>query len=98
MSLSERIDFVNKVQHQGFLKFILEKDKRIGSFFSKVKKPDKLALKMYVLLFSFPSDNYSEESKNLLKCFIEVLNQIGRASLQYVECSNPNVVEIREVR
>ena len=49
-------------------------------------------------LFSFPSDTTSPEAKTLLKRFVEQLNLLGRARLQYVECSNQPVVEIRETR
>lgn len=98
MTVTEKIDFTGKVQHQGFFKYLLDSNPRIKDFFSKVKKSDKPTLKMYVSVFSFPSDNYTEEAKNLLKCFVEVLNQVGRANLQYIECSNPNTIEIREVR
>jgi hypothetical protein len=100
MPLSDRIDFVEKVQYQhpGFYNYLIAKDRRIKEYLKKVKSYKKAPIKMYVLVFSFPSDNYSKEAKSLLKCFVETLNQIGRTSLQYVECTNPNVVEIREVR
>ena len=54
--------------------------------------------KLYVTLFQFSPKNYSVESKNLLKCFVENLNTLGRSNLQYIECTNPPMIEIREIR
>jgi len=97
MDFSSRVDFVKKVKHSGFLNYLFEIDPKIKKYFSLIKKnPTKM--KMYVTIYSFPSDTYSEESKNLLRSFIENLSMVGRADLQYIECHNPNIIEIREVR
>jgi hypothetical protein len=97
MTLPQRIDFTKKVHHKGFRAYILLKDKDLKNYFSKVKQ-QPVGMPIYVTLFSFPSDNYSVEAKNLLKLFIGVLNDVGRARLQYVEYNEPKTVEIREVR
>ena len=99
MTLPERIDFTKKVHHKGFRSYIFDLDKKIDAYFKKVKdKPTTADMAIYVTLFSFPADNYSTEAKSLLKCFIDVLNDLGRARLQYIECNEPKTVEVREVR
>jgi hypothetical protein len=98
MTFPERVDFTRKVQHEGFFSYILESDKKLKEYFSKMNHVNPERVKLYVTVFSFPSDSYSEESKNLLKTFVNSLNMTGRARLQYVQCSEPNVIEIREVR
>jgi len=101
LSISERISFVQKIQHEGFREYVLSIDPRTKKFFSHLDETPKKStkFKLYVTLFQIQSKNYSKESKNLLRCFVESLNTLGRANLQYVECLSPEAtVEIREVR
>lgn len=99
MNKSERIDFAKKVKHPGFFDYIMQKDSSIKDYLSHMKnKLKKNQLKLYVTLFQFSSETHSEDAKTLLKGFIDVLNSFGRANLQYVECTNPDMIEIREVR
>lgn len=98
MNFSDRVSFVSRVQHKGFFDYILDSDKKLKEYFSKMKHATPNGLRLYVTIFSIPADSYSEESKNLLKTFVETLNMVGRAKLQYVKCSDPNMIEIREVR
>jgi hypothetical protein len=98
MAFSDRVNFVKKIQHDKFRGFVLNLDPKLKKYFSVLKPKPPLKIKLYVTLFQFPAENYSTEAKNLLKGFIEILNTFGRANLQYVECTNPSVVEIREVR
>lgn len=96
MTFTERVDFIQRVKHKGFYDYLLEKDPKLKNYFSKVKKEDPM--KLYITVFSFPSGTYSEEAKGLLRCFVDTLNSIGRAQLQFIECKNPDVIEIREMR
>lgn len=101
LSSSERISFVQKIQHEGFKEYVLSIDPRTRKFFSHLDETPKKStkFKLYVTLFQIQSKNYSKESKNLLRCFVESLNTLGRANLQYVECLSPEAtIEIREVR
>lgn len=95
----KRVDFVKQIQHDSFREYVLGLDPKLKSFFDSVKENKKdIGMKLYVSLFSFPSDTTSTEAKTLLKKFIDQLNLLGRSKLQYVECSSPPIVEIREVR
>lgn len=99
MSHSDRVEFAQKVQHEQFKEYLYKLDPKIKDFISKnnsKKIPTKF--KLYVTLFQFSPKNYSVESKNLLKCFVENLNTLGRSNLQYIECTNPPMIEIREIR
>ena len=101
MSFPQKVDFTKKVYHKGFREYICAQDKKIDNFFLQAKDKSGGATNMpiYVTLFSFPSDNYSVEAKGLLKMFVGILNDVGRAKLQYVEYNEPTrTVEIREVR
>jgi len=98
MSFSDKVSFVSRVQHKGFFNYILDSDKKLKEYFSKIKHTAPNGLKLYVTIFSIQADSYSEESKNLLRTFVETLNMVGRAKLQYIKCSDPDVIEIREVR
>lgn len=98
MTYSERIDFTLKVQHEGFLNYILNSDKKLKGYFSNLKEKKDSRLKLYITLFSINSDEYTEESKKLLKDFVKSLNKLGRAKLQVIECTDPNVLEVREIR
>lgn len=97
MTLPERIDFVKKISHEEFKSYVLKQDPDLAKYMKRIK-PDSKKMSLYVSLFSFPSDTTSEEAKQLLKSFVDSLNQLGRARLQYMECTDPPVVEIREVR
>jgi hypothetical protein len=97
MDKAERLDFVGKIHHPGFRSYVLEKEPELKKYFSS-KRSSINKMKLYVTLFQFPAENYSEEAKALLRCFVENLNSLGRSNLQFVECSNPHVIEIREVR
>jgi hypothetical protein len=97
MSFSERVEFVRRIQQDKFRTYVFNLDSKLKKYFSDLK-PRAPKVKMYVTVFQFPTNSYSVESKHLLKAFVEVLNTYGRANLQYVECTKPNVVEIREVR
>lgn len=98
MTYSERIDFTLKVQHEGFLNFILDSDKKLKVYFSNLKEKKDSRLKLYITLFSINSDQYSTEAKDLLKDFVKSLNKLGRAKLQVIECTDPDVLEVREIR
>jgi hypothetical protein len=99
MTRSERIDFVKKIQHKGFYAYVLSLDNDLAEYIKSTKKNvSKQSLSLYVNLFSFPSKSASDESKALLKSFVESLNMLGRARLEYVELVDPPVVEVREVR
>jgi len=97
MTLSQQIDFTKKVHHKGFQEFILSKNPQIKTYFSKVRGAP-VRMPIYVTLFSFPSDNYTAEARGLLKTFVHILNDVGRARLQYLEYNEPPTVEIREIR
>jgi hypothetical protein len=97
-TFSEKMDFTIKVQHKGFLNFILDSDKKIKEYYSRLEEKRDPKLKLYITLFSIPAKKYSNESKNLLKEFVDSLNQLGRAKLQFLECTNPEMIEIREIR
>lgn len=99
MILPERIDFAKKIQHKGFLTYVLSLDESLAEYLKKLKtKEKKQGINLYVSLFSIPSKSTSEESKALLKSFVDSLNMLGRARLEYVELVDPPVIEIREVR
>ncbi len=98
MTFSDRVDFMLKVQHEGFLKYILDKDAKLKKYYEGLRKKTDPKLKIYITLFSFDSKSYSKQSKDLIRNFVATLNNLGRAKLQYVECTNPDMVEIREVR
>jgi hypothetical protein len=97
-TFSEKIDFTIKVQHKGFLNFILDSDKKIKEYYSKLVDKRDPKLKLYITLFTVPAGRYCLESKELLRSFVDALNQLGRAKLQYLECTNPDMIEIREIR
>lgn len=98
LSFSEKVDYTIKVQHEGFREFILDSDKKLKDYFSKLTEKKDHRLKLYITLFSIPADKYSEESKALLKEFVGTLNSLGRVRLQFMECKNPDIIEIREIR
>jgi hypothetical protein len=98
MTKSERIEFVQRIKHLKFKEYVMSLDPSLKNFFSKLKAERSVKFKLYVTLFQFPADSHSEESKSLLKCFVNNLNTLGRANLEFVECTNPSVIEIREVR
>lgn len=98
MDLPKRIKFAQRIQHKGFRKYVLEKDPRLKEKLPYLERQSPIKYDIYVTLFTFPSENYSEEAKNLLKVFIETLNQFGRAKLQWTELSDPPKIEIRETR
>jgi hypothetical protein len=100
MTFSDRISFAKKIQHEGFKNYVLMIDNKIKKYFNKKEeiKEGKAVMRMYTTLFSFPSNNYDDKAKELFKKFIKSINAYGRANLQYVECKNPNIVEIRESR
>ena len=64
----------------------------------KLETKKDTRLKLYITLFVISGDAYDDQAKELLKTFINTLNKLGRAKLQYVECTNPSVIEIREMR
>jgi len=76
---------------------VLNLDQNLKNYFSLMKNVSSTKMKLYVTLFQAPA-SCSEEAKNLLRCFVENLNSFGRARLQFVECKEPNVIEIREMR
>ena len=98
MTFGERIDFVKKVQLEKFRVYVLDLDPKLKRYFSNLKPKAIERQKFYTTIFKFPSDNYSIECKNLIKHLVEHLNNFGRANLQCVECTNPNVFEIRVVK
>jgi hypothetical protein len=98
MTFGERVDFIKKVQLEKFRVYVLDLDPKLKKYFSKLKPRAIERQKFYTTIFKFPSDNYSIECKNLIKHLIEHLNNFGRANLQCIECTNPNVFEIREVK
>jgi hypothetical protein len=98
MVFGERVDFVKKVQLEKFRVYVLDLDPKLKKYFSNLKPRAIERQKFYTTIFKFPSDNYSIECKNLIKHLVGHLNNFGRASLQCIECTNPNVFEIREVK
>jgi hypothetical protein len=96
MSRADRIEFIKKIQHEGFRSYVLELDPSLKNYFSLIRNKSE-KMKLYVTLFQIPA-SCSEEAKSILKCFVENLNSFGRASLQFVECKEPNVIEIREMK
>jgi hypothetical protein len=98
LSFSEKVDYTLKVQHGGFREFILDSDKKLKDYFAKLTEKKDHRLRLYITLFSIPADKYTEESKELLKTFVNTLNSLGRAKLQFLECKNPDMIEIREIR
>lgn len=53
---------------------------------------------LYMSLFRHPTTSMSQESKDLLKSFVDTLNGSKRAKLEIVEYISPAMFEIREVR
>lgn len=98
MTKGQRIDFVSKIQDEGFANYVRSLDPSINRFLQASKKLEENRNRLYINIFSFSSKSTSEEAKNLLKSFVDSLNLLGRASLQYVELLEPPMVEIREVR
>jgi hypothetical protein len=97
MSFSDRIEFAKKVQHPDFLKYIFKLDSKLEGYLKKIRH-NPTDLKLYVNIFTIPSETYSEEAKSLLKLFVDALNMTGRARLQFVQCTKPDIIEIREVK
>jgi uncharacterized protein YsxB (DUF464 family) len=97
MAKGERVDFLQKVQDKRLYNYVLSIDESLKTFMNNIKKNKSSPINLYVNLFSF-SSNTSEEAKTLIKSFIEALNMLGRARLQYVEVKDPPLIEIREVR
>lgn len=97
MSFSDRIEFTKKVQHPDFLKYIFKLDSKLEGYLKKIRH-NPTDLKLYVNIFTIPSETYSEEAKSLLKLFVDALNMTGRARLQFVQCTKPDIIEIREVK
>jgi hypothetical protein len=96
MNRADRIEFIKKIQHEGFRSYVLNLDPSLKNYFSLIQhKPEKM--KLYVTLFQIPA-SCSEEAKSILRCFVDNLNSFGRANLQFVECKEPNVIEIREMK
>lgn len=98
MTNPQRIDFTKKVHHEGFRDYIFSIDPKVAKFFREMRKKSPNTMAVYVTLFSFPAENYSNEAQGLLKTFVNTLNDLGRSRLQYVECNEPHVIEIREIR
>ena len=99
MSSNDRIDFVKKIQHQGFKDYVLSLDKRVRDFVLSTKKDEsKNMMKIYTTLFSFNPKKYDKKTKDLFRSFVDSINNLGRGNLQYVECKEPHVIEIREIR
>jgi hypothetical protein len=97
MSKGERVDFAKKIQHKEFYKYILDLDKTLVDYLNSGKKTPGPSVNLYVNLFTFPS-SANEEAKTLVKGLVEALNMMGRARLQYIELTEPPIIEIREVR
>lgn len=97
MTRGERLDFVKKIQHKDFLKYVLDLDKSLKEYTVRKTPVKTPQVSLYVNLFTFPS-SVSEESKSLVKGLVESLNMLGRARLQYLELTDPPIIEIREVR
>ena len=53
---------------------------------------------LYMSLFRHPTASMSQESKDLLKSFVDTLNGSKRAKLEIVEYVSPAMLEVREVR
>jgi hypothetical protein len=98
MTFSDKIEFTLKVQHAGFKKFILDNDTKLKTYLGKLKDKNDPRLKLYITLFTVEVEGYTPESISLLKDFVDALNNLGRAKLQFVECKNPDMIEIREIR
>lgn len=96
-SIGKRVDFVKVIQHKEFRDYVLSLDKKLEKFFLNIKEKPK-STHVYVTIYSFNSETTSQDAKLHLKGFVDALNQMGRARLQYIECSNLNTVEIREVK
>lgn len=97
MPFSDRIEFAKKVQHPDFLKYIFKLDPKLEGYLKKIRH-NPIDFKLYVNIFTIPSETYSEEAKSLLKLFVDALNMTGRARLQFVQCTKPDIIEIREVK
>jgi lysozyme family protein len=50
--------------------------------------------KIYITIFRISPDEYSKEAVDLLKRFIDNLN----CPLQVIECTNPRMIEVRELK
>ena len=95
MKLNQKIDFVKKVQYGEFKKFLITREKSLANFFAR-QKNDSSGMTWYTTIYSI--EEASKESKKILKDFIGILNGYGRTRLQYVECTEPSIIEIRELR
>ena len=100
MTLTKRMEFASKIKNDDeFKAYVMALDPRIEKYANEqAARASKNTVRLYVTLFSFPADKTSPESKNLIKKFVNALNQFGKGRLQYVETVSPSMVEIREVR
>lgn len=98
LKFTEKVDHVLKVQHEGFREYILSKDKKLRDYYNNLSEKKDRRIKLYITLFTVSLKDCSKESRKILKDFVRALNDLGRAKLQYVECSDPDVIEVREIR
>lgn len=99
MSFSDRVSFAISIEDTDFKAYVLTQDPKIANYLKYLKsnRNDK-SFNLYVTLYSFPADSKSTETKDTLKDFVSALNKLGRSRLQYLEISEPPLVEIREVK
>lgn len=99
MSFSSRVDFAKAIKDEKFKAFVFTQDPKIANYFKHLKNNIKdKSFNLYVTLYSFPANSKSAETKSTLKDFVSTLNKLGRSRLQYLEISEPPLVEIREVK
>jgi len=53
--------------------------------------------KLYMTVWSHPTNGVSKQSKEILSSFIEELNVTGRTKFELVERLNPDTLEVREL-
>jgi len=52
--------------------------------------------KLYMTIWSCPSEKLNNDSRGIFESFINELNSIGRTKFEIIERLNPNVLEVRE--
>lgn len=77
---------------------ILNKWKERNTNISISAKSKRRKSKVYYCLWSKNSKGISKEAKNLLKEFVQTLNDIGKLKAEVVDMVDPLEIEVREVR
>jgi hypothetical protein len=96
MDFSQRLDFAKEVQDPDFKKYVLGQDARLTDYFEKMDTPQN-KVKMCRTIFAAPISLYTPKARELASTIIDHLNRIAGAGLEYMECQNSKMIEIRQV-